>query len=77
MKSWIKETSQSHPLYKIWRYYNRALRHPVRAKYESKGIIRLKVIIWNLLHPFVGKHGLTISIIKEKISLYERNLEVI
>lgn len=72
MKPWIKETSKYHPLYKIWRRYNNALRHPVRISYESKGLLRLKVKVWNLLHTF-SKRYQTISDIKNMIALYERN----
>jgi lipopolysaccharide biosynthesis glycosyltransferase len=69
-KPWLRETAKVHPLYKIWRCYNDALQHPARISYESKGLLRIKVQVWNLLHPF-SKHYQTISEIKDKIALYE------
>lgn len=75
-KTWYKETSHNHPLYKIWRYYNNCLKHPVSIVYESKGLIRLKVQIWNLLHPFYkNPRRVSIPEIKQRIRSYERSVQ--
>lgn len=46
---WIKDHSK-HKFHSEWIKYNKMLKHPAKRKYESKGIVKLKVIIWNLLH---------------------------
>jgi lipopolysaccharide biosynthesis glycosyltransferase len=72
-KPWLKETAKVHPLYKIWRYYNGTLQHPVRLSYESKGVLRLKVQVWKTIHPFSRRYQ-TISGIKNMIALYEHGI---
>jgi lipopolysaccharide biosynthesis glycosyltransferase len=75
-KTWHKETSQEHPFYKVWRHYNRCLKQPVPIVYESKGLIRLKVQIWNLLHPFYkNPRQVSIPEIKQRIRSYERSVQ--
>jgi lipopolysaccharide biosynthesis glycosyltransferase len=66
-KPWFRETSKKHPQYKIWRHYNRRLRHPVRITYIAEGLIPLKMFIWNMLHPSVRNSRMTISKIKKRI----------
>jgi lipopolysaccharide biosynthesis glycosyltransferase len=66
-KPWFMETSKNHPLYMIWRYYNKRLRHPVRIIYMAKGWIPLKIFVWNVFHPSVRNSRITISKIKKRI----------
>ena len=33
-----------------WQKYNMMLKHPVKMKYETKGIQLFKMLLWNLLH---------------------------
>lgn len=47
---WIIERAK-HTLQSFWNEYNNRLIKPIRKKYESKGLILFKVIIWRLLHP--------------------------
>lgn len=51
---WIIERAK-HTLQSYWHNYNRMLLNPIKIKYESTGIILLKVIIWRLLHPNTAK----------------------
>lgn len=47
---WIIERAR-HTLQSYWNKYNHQLIKPIRRKYESKGVILLKVILWRLLNP--------------------------
>lgn len=75
-KPWFVETGRNHPQYRVWRYYNRKLKHPVKIVYLSKGWIPLKIFVWNMLHPSVRKSRMTISKIRKKIASYECRAEV-
>lgn len=47
---WVVEIS-NHLLQDEWERYNKLLSNPVRRVYQSKGLLKLKVIIHRLLHP--------------------------
>lgn len=46
---WIIERAK-HTLQTYWNNYNHQLIKPIQRKYESKGVILLKVILWRLLN---------------------------
>lgn len=72
-KPWFRDTCRMHPQYGIWRRYNKKLKHPVKIVYREKGLIPLKIFVWNILHPMSVKkdENQTLSDVKRKISLYE------
>ena len=47
---WVVEIS-NHLLQDEWERYNKLLSKPVRKIYQSRGLLKLKVIIYRLLHP--------------------------
>lgn len=51
---WIVEIS-NHLLQDEWERYNKLLSNPIRKVYQSKGLLKLKVIIYRLLHPNTRK----------------------
>lgn len=51
---WIVEIS-NHLLQDEWERYNKLLSKPVKKVYQSKGLLKLKVIIYRLLHPYTRK----------------------
>ena len=46
---WVVELS-SHLLQDEWETYNQALRQPVKKVYQSKGFLKIKVILYRLFH---------------------------
>ena len=65
---WYKDVPK-HIMYDRWQKYNRMLRHPVRRVYKSKGFLKLKLIIWNLLHAFAKRdESMTTDGIRAKIN---------
>jgi lipopolysaccharide biosynthesis glycosyltransferase len=46
---WVVELS-SHLLQDEWEKYNQALRQPVKKVYQSKGFLKIKVILYRLFH---------------------------
>ena len=40
----------SHLLQDEWETYNQALRQPVKKVYQSKGFLKIKVILYRLFH---------------------------
>ena len=46
---WIVELS-NHLLQDEWEKYNKALKKPVRKLYQSKGLLKVKVIVYKLFH---------------------------
>jgi hypothetical protein len=66
-----------HPQYGIWRRYNKKLKHPVKIVYREKGLIPLKIFVWNILHPKSVRRNvnLTLSGVKRKIKDYENKAE--
>lgn len=65
---WYKDVPK-HIMYDRWQKYNRMLRHPVRRVYKSKGLLKLKLIIWNLLHAFAKRdESMTTDGIRAKIN---------
>lgn len=51
---WVVEIS-NHLLQDEWERYNKLLSNPIRKVYQSKGLLKLKVIIYRLLHPNTRK----------------------
>lgn len=47
---WVVELSE-HLLQDEWDKYNKSLRKPVKKVYQSKGLLKFKVIMYRLLHP--------------------------
>lgn len=47
---WVVELS-NHLLQDEWDKYNKSLRKPVKKIYQSKGLLKIKVIVYRLLHP--------------------------
>lgn len=47
---WVVELS-NHLLQDEWEKYNKALRKPVRKIYQSKGFVKVKVMVYRFLHP--------------------------
>lgn len=72
---WYKDVSR-HVFYDRWIKYNDMLRHPVRRRYKSKGLLRLKLIIWNLLHPFERREYMTTDAVRVKISNIKKGLSL-
>lgn len=66
---WIKERA-THPMQSEWEKYNKMLRHPVQQFYESKGILKLKMFFWDLLHPD-GRLPITMEEIKKRLDIYD------
>ena len=52
---WVVELS-NHLLQSEWEKYNKLLRNPVRKVYQSKGLLKLKVIAYRLLHPKTNRN---------------------
>ena len=46
---WVVELS-SHLLQDEWETYNQALRQPIKKVYQSKGFLKIKVILYRLFH---------------------------
>lgn len=51
---WVVEIS-NHLLQDEWERYNKSLSNPIRKVYQSKGLLKLKVFIYRLLHPNTRK----------------------
>lgn len=47
-----------HMLNEEWNKYNGMLKHPAKCHYITKGLNRIKLHIWNLLHPNIRKRFL-------------------
>lgn len=55
---WEKD-SQRHIMFNEWEKYNRNLRNPVKRKYRSRGLLKIKIILWNIIHRKESNHYLT------------------
>lgn len=53
---WIKDEPQ-HVFYNEWIKYNKMLKHSVRTIYKAKGLLLLKLYLWDILHPFSDRHA--------------------
>ena len=51
---WVVELSK-HLLQDEWEKYNKLLKEPVKKVYQSKGLLKFKVVIYRLLHPNANK----------------------
>lgn len=58
---------RKHILHHEWEKYNRMLRHPVRRVYQVKGLLKLKVMIWDLLHLYGGRRQLSIAQVRDRL----------
>ncbi|MCH5172294.1 MAG: glycosyltransferase family 8 protein [Erysipelotrichales bacterium] len=47
---WYKDC-QKHIFHDLWISYNNKLKKPARVKYRSKGFLKLKLMVWNFIHP--------------------------
>lgn len=63
---WYRDVSR-HVFYDRWIKYNSMLRHPVRRRYKSKGWLKLKLIVWNLIHSFEKRQYMTAESVRVKI----------
>ena len=63
---WGKEY-RKHILHHRWMQYNRMLRNPVKRTYQVKGLKRIKVMIWDLLHLYHGREQLTVVDVIRKL----------
>lgn len=63
---WFKEYNR-HIMHDEWLRYNRMLKSPVRRRYHAKGLLKIKLIIWNFFHPHEKKPGITKEEILNKI----------
>ena len=64
---WLKDGLQ-HPFCDMWMVYNKMLKSPIRRRYKTKGKLLIKLIIWDVLHPFKSRPKLTLSDIRYRIS---------
>lgn len=70
-KPW-KLDSEIHLLHSEWVKYNKMLRYPVRYSYskiQEKGFLRVKIIVWRILHP-MGKarhYAVTVDEVKRRL----------
>ena len=67
---WYKDTA-THMMYGHWMRYNLMLRHPVQQRYKAKGLLKLKLVIWDILHPFKERDYVTIGAAVSKIKKAE------
>ena len=51
---WYYDTPK-HIMYKQWFRYNKMLKSPIKCTYRTNGFVLIKMICWNLLHPFSKK----------------------
>ena len=49
-RPWIIEQGK-HIMQHYWVQYNNSLSNPVKRRYESKGLLKIKVMLWHLFHP--------------------------
>ena len=69
---WYKDVSR-HLYFDLWIKYNGMLRHPVRRRYKSKGWLKLKLIVWNLVHSFEKRQYMTAESVRAKIDDIKKN----
>lgn len=60
---WYKDIKK-HTLHNEWIKYNNMLKHPVKRKYKAKGKLLIKIVIWNILHPFYNRQWLSLKDVK-------------
>lgn len=64
---WYKDAPR-HIMYDYWIKYNRMLLHPVKLKYKSKGRLKLKHIIWDMLHNINDRQNISLKDIKCRLA---------
>ena len=64
---WLKDGHQ-HPFCDMWMVYNKMLKYPIKRRYKTKGKLLIKLVIWDVLHPFKSRPKLTLSDIRYRIS---------
>ena len=63
---WGKEY-RKHIMHNRWVQYNRMLRNPLKRTYQVKGLKRVKVVIWDLLHLYHGREQITVADVRRKL----------
>lgn len=66
-KPWEKDVPK-HFMFKEWKKYNDKLKFPVKLKYKSAGVLKLKYILWNLLNHNKKEYLITFEEASKKIS---------
>lgn len=65
-KPWLKDMP-FHPMRQNWMKYNKLLGYPVKCHYTSKGWIKIKTIVWNMLHPSYRNSLVNIEDVKRRL----------
>lgn len=66
-RPWIIEQGK-HIMQHYWEQYNNMLPNPVKRKYESKGLLKIKVMLWHFFHPHCFDPRLTKENVLKKLS---------
>lgn len=63
---WYRDC-QKHIFHNVWVKYNKLLKNPMRIKYKSRGILKLKNLIWDILNPNGRQPSITYEEILQKL----------
>lgn len=63
---WFKDAAD-HFMSSRWHECNRSLKNPARLTYKSTGLLKLKIQIYDLLHPHTQRHGIREAEISQRL----------
>ena len=63
---WAKECHK-HVLHHKWEEYNGMLARPVKRRYMTKGVLKLKTMIWDLVHLYKGRRSNTEAMVSSRL----------